>query len=204
MRTKDLIEIQRKEKVSPYLQDLGENFYQEVKALIQRKYTLYYEKKDEDFSSVSTILKELENIKNIAQDLYETRERKIVSNALYFVKSGEEIEYENLTREEVEVMSSVIEVLRENRRDVLNFSYLKEGIEEPPRTQGQEKEVEEEKEESISYVTVKILASLPAIVGIDGKIYGDFKEEDVVTLPQQNAKALINRGEAREIKLRAP
>ncbi len=194
MRAKELIEIQRKEKVSPYLQDLGENFYQEVKELINRKYSSYSKLRDEDVSIFSLALQELENIKNIALDLYETRERKIVSNALYFVKSGEEIEYENLTKEEAEIMRYIINTLKDSRREILNFGIDRREI----RTLIEE---EEEEEENISYITVRILRDLPSIAGIDGKVYGEFKAEDIVTLPESNARALINSGEAEELKL---
>ncbi len=198
MRAKELIEIQRKEKVSPYLQDLGENFYQEVKELINRKYSSYSKLRDEDVSIFSLALQELENIKNIALDLYETRERKIVSNALYFVKSGEEIEYENLTKEEAEIMRHIINTLKDSRRKILNFGIDRREI----RTLIEEKkEEEEEEEENISYITVRILRDLPSIAGIDGKVYGEFKAEDIVTLPESNARALINSGEAEELKL---
>ncbi len=198
MRTKDLIDIHRREKVSPYLQDLGDNFYSEVKELIQRKYNLYYELKDDDVSKVSVILQELENIKSLAQDLYETRERKIVTNALYFVKSGEEIEYDNMTPEEVELMRQIINILKDSREKVLNFIFEKEDTKSySDSTEERDKSVYEE----LSYITVRILGDLPAIVGIDGKIYGDFKAEDIVTLPEPNARALINRGEAQEVKL---
>lgn len=200
MRAKELIEIQRKEKVSPYLQDLGENFYQEVKELINRKYSSYSKLRDEDvsrFSLALQALQELENIKNIALDLYETRERKIVSNALYFVKSGEEIEYENLTKEEAEIMRHIINTLKDSRREILNFGIDRREI----RTLIEEKKEEEEEEENISYITVRILRGLPSIAGIDGKVYGEFKAEDIVTLPESNARALINSGEAEKLKL---
>lgn len=193
MEIRDLIEIHRREKVSPYLQNVGDDFYDRVKELIRRKYSNYLRVKDEDISKVSMILQELENIRNIIIDIYETRERKIVTNALYYVKSGEKINFENLTREENELLKRIIEVLKETRKETLNLSPEMEKIQE-------EIEEEEEQEEGIRYVTVRILQDLPAIVGIDGKIYGDFKAEDIVTLPEPNARALINRGEAQEVK----
>ncbi len=194
MEIKDLIEIHRREKVSPYLQNVGDDFYDRVKELIKRKYSSYLRVKDEDISKVSLILQELENIRNIVIDIYETRERKIVTNALYYVKSGEQIDFENLTKEEKELLQRIIEILKKTRKETLNLSP------EKGETISEEVEEEEEQEEEIRYVTVRILQDLPAIVGIDGRIYGDFKAEDVVTLPEPNARALINRGEAQEIK----
>mgnify|MGYP000061759932 CR=1 FL=1 len=49
---------------------------------------------------------------------------------------------------------------------------------------------------------VRILKDLPPIVGIDGKIYGEFKVEDIVTLPKPNAEVLIKQGVAQRINTR--
>jgi phage/plasmid-associated DNA primase len=47
-------------------------------------------------------------------------------------------------------------------------------------------------------LTVRILQDVPPLKGQDGKDYGPFKPEDVVTLPAKNARALISRGAAVE------
>jgi len=65
-----------------------------------------------------------------------------------------------------------------------------------------EKESKEEKKTEIPTITVRILKDLPPIVGIDGKIYGEFKVEDIVTLPKPNAEVLIKQGVAQRINTR--
>ncbi|MCS7097453.1 MAG: hypothetical protein NZ922_00495 [Candidatus Methanomethyliaceae archaeon] len=45
-------------------------------------------------------------------------------------------------------------------------------------------------------ILVRILQDVPSFVGADMKIYGPYKAEDVVLLPEQNAEALIKRGMA--------
>ncbi|MFW9856036.1 MAG: hypothetical protein ACFFFG_13355 [Candidatus Thorarchaeota archaeon] len=47
---------------------------------------------------------------------------------------------------------------------------------------------------------VRILTDVEKIVGIDNREYGPFSENDVVSLPQDNANALISKGVARLIK----
>jgi DNA replication initiation complex subunit (GINS family) len=189
MDAEGLRDLQRRERMSPYLQELDRGFYQDL-----RKYlgNLLREIKDCQRSGTSKLalkIAEYENIKNIVNDLYETRERKIVSNALYYVKSGDEVDTGNLTREEEEVLKGIVALLREKRRQVLD------------KVLGDEEEKEEKIEKGEEYVTIRILKDLPSIVGVDGRVYGAFKKEDVVTLPRANAETLINRGAAEKIGL---
>ncbi|MBI4173823.1 MAG: hypothetical protein HY519_03835 [Candidatus Aenigmarchaeota archaeon] len=48
---------------------------------------------------------------------------------------------------------------------------------------------------------VAMLDSVPAFVGLDTKTYGPFAKSDVVTLPAENAKFLVDKGLAEEMKL---
>ena len=70
----------------------------------------------------------------------------------------------------------------------------------PPR-KSKSKKKETKEEIDISLTTIRITKDPPSIVGADGKIYGEFMEEDVVSLPDANARALIEQGAAEEIKL---
>jgi len=48
---------------------------------------------------------------------------------------------------------------------------------------------------------VRFLQDIPEIVGVDLKIYGPYKKEDVGSLPKENAKALIMQGAAVQIEV---
>ncbi|MEM1753793.1 MAG: hypothetical protein QXW21_05940, partial [Candidatus Methanomethylicaceae archaeon] len=52
-------------------------------------------------------------------------------------------------------------------------------------------------------ILVRILQDVPSFVGVDMKIYGPYKAEDVVLLPEQNVEALIKRGVATIIERRS-
>ncbi len=43
-------------------------------------------------------------------------------------------------------------------------------------------------------ITLRIVEELPPIVGTDGETYGSFKPEDIVALPERNAKIFIKHG----------
>jgi DNA replication factor GINS len=202
MDIKTLREALRREKMSPYLQELGRDFYREAQKLFERMLEDYKAAKDSDLTQLSLKLAELENLKNMINDLYETRERKIVSSALYYVKSGEEVEFDNLTEEEEALLREIIRVIKASREKVLTgFVKGRTGERVEERREEGRKEIREEKRGEIPFITVRILKDLPSLVGVDGKIYGDFKAEDVVTLPEPNAKILVKRGDAELISV---
>jgi len=191
MDIKLLRELNRKEKTSPYLQKIEKNFYDELAALMRE---VYIKREDCSEEELPKFLAELENLRNIIIELYEAREKKIVSNALYYVRTGEKIELENLSKEEEVFLKKIVEIIKSHREYILDKT-LKGKIED-------EKESKEEKRTEIPTITVRILKDLPPIVGIDGKIYGEFKVEDIVTLPKPNAEVLIRQGVAQRINTR--
>ncbi|MEE8168185.1 MAG: hypothetical protein V3T58_04875 [Candidatus Hydrothermarchaeales archaeon] len=228
MDVKTLREIQRKERMSPYLQELGKDFYSELEGYLKGVRSNYLEEsKKGEISKLSIALSELENIKAIISDIYETREKKIVSSALYYVRSETEMGRENLTKEEADMLKKIIEVLREKRASVLEKVVAEKGFTiyrgakekagatpvveaKVPKEVAEVKSDREEKveeEEQIKAVqsktTVRILKDLPSIVGVDGHVYGSFKQEDVVTIPEPNARVLINQGVAEQIDVEA-
>jgi DNA replication factor GINS len=200
MDAESLRDLQRREKMSPYLQELDKDFYSEVRSYLRGVLREINASGRADTSRLALKIAEYENLKSIVSDLYETRERKIVSNALYYVKSGDELDTTNLTREEEDVLRGMVALLREKRRMVLGRIL---GGEEPEEEEKKEEgETAEEAAGALEdYVTVRILKDLPSIVGVDGRVYGAFKKEDVVTLPRPNAETLINRGAAEKIGL---
>ncbi len=201
MDIKTLREALRREKMSPYLQELGRNFYREAQKLFERMLEEYKAAKDSDLTQLSLKLAELENLKNMINDLYETRERKIVSSALYYVKSGEELELDNLTEEEEALLREIIRVIKAGREKVLT-GFVRGRIESSSEEEQEEKGVKGEKPGEVPFITVRILKDLPSLVGVDGKIYGEFKAEDVVTLPEPNARILVKRGDAELISVK--
>jgi DNA replication initiation complex subunit (GINS family) len=189
------LHIYRKEKMSPYLQDLGEDFYSEVKGVIRELESAYDASKGQT-KKESRQLRELENLKSVVLDLYEIRERKVVLGALNYVRrEGEDIEMENITAEEEKMLEDVVALLKNNRKIVLEGDSGKSAKKAP------KKKKEAKSRDKSTLITVRITKDLPAIVGADGKVYGEFKEEDVVSLPDANAKALIEQGAAEEIGL---
>ncbi|NOZ76663.1 MAG: hypothetical protein GXO65_03100 [Euryarchaeota archaeon] len=199
MDIKVLREIHRKERMSPYLSNVGKDFYRAVMGYI-REFDRRIEEAAGDKSRQAVLLGERETLKNTVIDIFEIRERKIVTNALYYAKSGEEIELENLTSEEEVMLKSICGIINKYRKDVLRDLLPGGGRAEQPEPAARPRAAPEKEEgDDIEYITVRILEDLPPISGIDNRIYGAFKAEDVVTMPKKNASVLLGRGAAEPI-----
>lgn len=118
---------------------------------------------------------EFESAKSMLQDILEIREKKLVNLALYNVRTG--ITPGNLQPEEQEFFDSVVKALKvfnEKRKQILLGKKHKSMV-------------------------VAALEDMPEFVGIDMKTYGPFKKGDIFTVPEENAKLLIEKNLAREI-----
>jgi DNA replication factor GINS len=119
---------------------------------------------------------ELDSARRTLQDLLEIRERKILILALYNVRSG--VVSVNMTPEEKQF-----------------FDRLVEGIKE---FQARRKELLDGKPEKRRIVA--LLEDMPEFVAINMKIYGPYRKGDVATIPEENAKLLVEKGIARIIE----
>ena len=50
-------------------------------------------------------------------------------------------------------------------------------------------------------ITVRFVKESDEIVGVDSEKYGPFKPEDIATIPNENAQALISNGVALKIRI---
>lgn len=198
-----MVEILRKEKRSPYLQEISTDFYSQLETFVTEFYKEY-----------PLHTKERENLEKIIADLYNARERKIVLSALSFSRFGKEQDITNLVPEEEKTFNDLLKILQSQREQFLQFSSKKssssmiEKSNEKVKTENLKKVESETKtsekpmntkvseKKTIPKNTVRILEEIPQIVGVDGKTYGSFKAEDVVTLPEANAKIFIKKGMA--------
>ena len=167
--------IEQKEKSSPYLTDVGLDFYKEAAQHIRELEEKIEEEKIKNPASKKLILlaDELRNTKRVWENIFERREKKIVLAALAAIRGGKAIP-ENLTREEKIFYESLLNLLKENRKRIFESHYKE-------------------------YLIVRVLENIPQFVGSDMKKYS-LSKEDVISLPVEVANILIQRGDAEEIK----
>jgi DNA replication factor GINS len=172
----DLYRVWKSEKTSEKTQPLPPDFYERVQTYLKGL------EEDSAASDGHTIqgritLKEKQVTVRLLRELKETRLEKLLTLA-----DRGDINTENLTEEEktfVKTLDKSLQAFQEGKQP--DFS--------PPQ-------------ERVELSVVRFLTDIPEIVGTDLKMYGPYKKEDVGSLPNQNAEALIRQGAAREIEVR--
>ena len=127
-------------------------------------------------------LKEKEAVTRLLRELKEARLQKLVS----ITKRQGDMDATCLTDEEKTLVKGIEDSMKA----------FGQGRSEPARTG------DVASEEPIELSVVRFLQDIPEIVGTDLKIYGPYKKEDVGSLPNQNARALVMQGAAKEIEVR--
>lgn len=177
----ELYKAWKSEKSSEKTQPLPSDFYRRVQT--------YLSGLEEDSASLEVhslqgrlALKEKEIVTRLLHELKETRLQKLVN----VTKHHGNVDATGLTEEEKSLVKGIDDSLQA----------FEEGGSELADT------ATATAEEQIELSVVRFLQDIPEIVGTDLKIYGPFKKEDVGSLPNQNAYALVKQGAAKEIEVR--
>jgi len=167
----ELRKIHRKEKTSPELQQLDEDFYSQVAFYLKEKEELLekMKKSDNKFSEDASekIKTEISNIKSIVKDIYERREKKILTTAISSTRVDGQIDLINMLDCEEEIYNKIMKILENNRKDILEKALKGEGIENIKNLYKIGKE-EQNKE------LVRVTNEVPEFKWKDGEVYGPF------------------------------
>lgn len=123
-----LFEVLRREKNREELQELDPNFFNDVAEYIQKKKEIINQQ-EATLNVFSTNEKEkavlqLNNIKKILKELYNRREKKIISMALNKTRTNSDIiDTSALSAQEEKLFSNLVELLHQHRMKLL-FSML--------------------------------------------------------------------------------
>jgi DNA replication initiation complex subunit (GINS family) len=175
----ELYNAWKAEKNSPLPQPLSDDFYHRVATYLDR---LEQDSVSSDPQTVQgrLLVREAEIGRRLLKELRETRLRKILENATMGTPGNEG----TLTDEE--------QILVKNLNE--SFSTFKE--------YHSRKQAVSSGKESTELAVVRFLQDIPEIVGVDLKIYGPYKKEDVGSLPAQNAQVLVKQGAAKVIEVK--
>jgi DNA replication initiation complex subunit (GINS family) len=205
-----LFDLLRNEKSRESIQKLDSSFYTDVKNYILEKSSLMesQSKTSDLFSSTerSKTEKQLTNARKIIKEIYERREKKVISMAINKSRiSSNLIDTTALLKDEKEFFEQVVSLLSGWRGNIL-LSIL-EGKEPMPSNTPinikpkEEKPTPENNEETSdpSKKSVRFSKAVPAFIGQDLKEYGPFEEDDTTELPIEIANLLIDKGNAEEV-----
>lgn len=198
-----LFELLRREKERSELQLLDSSFFNNLLRYLKDKQTIINKQQTDLFSAEEKkkTAEQLENIKKIIKELYDKREKKILSMAIDKSKNKSSIiDNSVFLKEEKELFDNVVKILDMGRENIL-FNLI--NLKEPTSLQSlslEKKEIKEEKKEKKKDTKlVRFLSAIPKFVGKELEEYGPFEEEDIASLPVEIANVLINKGRAEEI-----
>ncbi len=200
-----LFDTLRREKSRDELQELEADFYDMVKNFLAEKRTSA-ENSGDGLHSLTAQRAQIEyqNVQKILKELYERRERKIVTLALHHIRTESTVvDTDALQGPEKELFDKVAVILRESRSCVLSsVSRIPKPIIKPEPPEEEPEEPETTYGDTISHseesdlVAVKFLAVVPKFVGKNMEVFGPFQEGDRTSLPDDVAQILIKKGRA--------
>ncbi|MBU1198358.1 MAG: hypothetical protein KKF46_08720 [Nanoarchaeota archaeon] len=213
-----LFDLLRREKNREELQSIDKDFYEQVLAYLKEKKVALTKKGDELFVSAERekLKIQFQNIRRIIKELYERREKKIISMSLSRARTGSDVidtsallpsekdffqdQVELFVKYKDKVLDAILN-LKEfencNKKEAATPEVKQELSAEPEEaTEEEEKEEESTHEVTNQIKKVKIKTSLPEFVGTQGEVIGPFNEGDVVELEPIIADLLVNRGAA--------
>jgi len=173
----DLYQAWKTEKFSSLPQPLPSDLYHRA--------IMYLNGIDQELSTTDThtvqgrlLLMEKEMTERLLDELRQTRIQKIMAAAQNRIP----IQTTSLTEEE----STALEKIKQS------LTSLDQQLPASPKKEDLAEELR----------VVRFLEDIPEIVGVDLKIYGPFKKEDVASLPAPNAQALEKQGAAKPIEVK--
>lgn len=200
-----LFELLRREKERTELQKLDSSFFGNLLMYLKDKQAIISKQQTDLFSAEEKRKTEdqLINVKKIIKELYERREKKIVSMAVDKSRNRSAIiDNSVFLKEERDLFDNLIKVMDNSRESVLsNLLSLKE----PSAVQGFTSAAnpnlvrKEEKTADKETKLVRFIHAVPKFVGKELEEYGPFEEEDIASLPVEIANVLIKKNRVEEI-----
>ncbi len=201
-----LFELLQREKERVDLQRLEPTFFTDTISYIKEKKKILEAKNESVFASEEKkkTERQLENIYKILKELYERREKKIISVALDKSRTKSNlIDTTALLNEEKVFFDAVTHLLDVYRESIL-YSVLNEKM---PFMQEISKVMPKPNEDFKTALELKkaarlvrFISQVPKFVGPELEEYGPFGEEDIANLPAEIAEILISKGKVEEIK----
>ena len=201
-----LFELLKRERERTDLQKLDSTFFNDAIDYIKDKKKIIEAKADSVFASdeKKKTERQLENIYKILKELYERREKKIISMALDKSRTKTNlIDTSSLLKEE-KVLFEALTGLLDSYRDAILYAFLNEKLPfmqplEPKKPNEGFRTALELKETKKPTELVRFTSHVPKFEGPELEEYGPFEEEDIANLPAEIAAVLISKSKVEEI-----
>lgn len=178
----DIYEVARKERYSEQLQKLNKNFIGEVSDYLKEKKEIA-SKEDDVFSDVIIkTKKQLENAITLFKELMVRRRKKILNLVLIAAETGiSKQDFDNMLDFEKDLFEDLMKCIDDSDK---KLSKTLNGVKE-----------EEQKNELIVFKE-----NVDEFVGLDGEKMGGFEQGQIVNLPKEIAKILVDDKKAEVVK----
>lgn len=194
-----LYEILRREKFNTELQPLDNDFFDNVVNYLNEKSAILDSQKNKEsiFSSeFKKTEKTIENTKKLLKELYEKRENKIMTLALFSSRTSPSKEdLLAMLPEENKLYNDLLVTFDIFRKGIL-FKLLSN---KRPDLQEQKTIKSENIEDKKSLI--RFLSAVPKFVGEDMDVYGPYDNQDIANLPKDIAEVLINKERAEKMSV---
>ncbi|MBN2052775.1 hypothetical protein JW756_04695 [Candidatus Woesearchaeota archaeon] len=223
-----LFDLLRREKNREELQTLDKDFYEQVLAYLKEKKDSLSRKDDELFASAERekLKIQFQNIRRIIKELYERREKKILTMAMSKARTGSDVidtsallpserEFFNeqvllFTKYKETMLDRILNLKEEDSAKLEGVQEVKEVQEAKARAEVRKEVVEERSDDEnlpdpgaqATFATIPekkrviILDSMPKFMGRNNEILGPFNEGEEVELDTFIADLLVKKGKA--------
>jgi DNA replication factor GINS len=180
---KELYDAWKREIETTKLEQLLDDFYSKVAEYVTK---MKEEGRMLDMRTVKAkLLKdELKNVKHMLLELVRVRHEKLIR----MCAKGEKDTSSVLTTEEERVFNGISPPVEAHQAFVKNL------------LRGHLVEVDAGKADH-KFDVVRFLKGVPAVIGSDMETYGPFDEEDVASVPVENARILVKQGLAERVEV---
>ncbi|MAG91608.1 hypothetical protein CMO83_02950 [Candidatus Woesearchaeota archaeon] len=199
-----LFELLKREKERNDLQKLEPTFYSDTINYIKDKKKILEAKGDSPFASDERkkTERQLENIYKILKELYERREKKLITLALDKSRTQSNLIDTTALLKEEKVFYDATTNLLDTYRNAILITLLNEKMPfmEPLKDEKPKEDFKSALEIKNPTKLVRFMFQVPKFVGPELEEYGPFETEDIANLPMEIADVLINKGKVEEIK----
>jgi hypothetical protein len=186
----NLFELVMREKGREELQKLDSTIYEDILGYLSQKKEL--SKSSEMAEANEHLFQQLRNIRRLIRELYERREKKIITLALIRSRTGSDaIDLSALLEPERMLFLSLVEKLDTTRSGIIGCLISDQARAQIPKPIELPVPVIEE-----TTCSIKFLSEVPKFIGKELEVYGPFDKDDVKELPKELADLLVAREKA--------
>ena len=198
----DVYEILRAEKYSTDLQPISLEQLQKIRRYLANKEEFLVRQSESKFDdAVEKIKIELDNAKRALKDLYDKRERKVISRAVFSARGGFKFkDTTSMLLSEEKLYFILLEMLRKSGEEFFSFVNSEPILTGEATAELNSNPSEEPKTLKGNFKRLKLIEAIPELMDTQLNRYGPFTAGAEIELPSELAELLLKQNKAAEIQ----